>query len=156
MLRVLDENGDGLISKAEFFHWYLREVSQQDPVSVQDMAHYLFTTFDSDGDGGLTITELKKALDGLNCGLSIEVIADLVRELDADGSGAVEETEFQTFLEHHVTNIGIITPGAHERPQVGWQTLLAGGTCRKGRGPGPGGGAVRSSSKRAMEGSGAV
>lgn len=55
---------------------------------------YAFQVYDSDGDGRITVEELRSALKGE----SPERIAQYIAEFDADGDGSIDYGEFLKML----------------------------------------------------------
>ena len=100
MISLLDANGDGDISKEEFIQWYSEQLSKNE-LDPREMATSLFGMFDKDGSGSLSIAEFKLALDAFNVGLSTDDVAELVKELDEDRNGQIDEQEFANLLARH-------------------------------------------------------
>lgn len=65
------------------------------------MAASMFGMFDSDGSGSISIAEFKTALDAFDVGLSTDDVAELVKELDEDRNGFIDEEEFAHLLKRH-------------------------------------------------------
>ncbi len=111
MISLLDENGDGDISKEEFIQWYSDQL-QKNKLDPHEMAKSMFSMFDKDGSGSITIAEFKEALDAFNVGLSVDDVGELVKELDEDRNGFIDEHEFGHLLKRHahpppeLSNIG--------------------------------------------------
>merc|ERR1711871_685118 len=101
MLIHLDLDNDGTVSKEEFIQWHAEQASASNDQSPKELAAQLFAMFDDDGSGSITVGEFKDALDKLGSDLSVDEIADLVKELDEDNSGTIEEHEFAELLEKH-------------------------------------------------------
>ena len=87
------------VARRNFLHTFLalRNAEQ----SPNELAAQLFAMFDDDGSGSITVGEFKDALDKLGSDLTVDEIADLVKELDEDNSGTIEEHEFAELLEKH-------------------------------------------------------
>jgi len=100
MISLLDNNGDGTISKSEFIQWYSEQL-QQNELNPHEMASSMFRMFDKDGSGSLTIAEFKESLDAFKVGLSIDDVTELVKELDEDRNGMIDEEEFAQLLRRH-------------------------------------------------------
>ena len=65
------------------------------------MAKSMFSMFDADGSGSITIEEFKEALDAFDVGLSLDDVTELVKELDEDRNGHIDEHEFAHLLHRH-------------------------------------------------------
>lgn len=100
MINLLDENGDGDISREEFMQWYSEQL-QKNQLDPHEMAKSMFRMFDKDGGGSISIAEFKEALDAFNVGLSTDDVAALVKELDEDRNGIIDEEEFGHLLRRH-------------------------------------------------------
>ncbi|RCV36700.1 hypothetical protein SEVIR_8G003000v4 [Setaria viridis] len=74
------------------------EVEQQ--LSKQQIEEFreAFSLFDKDGDGTITSKELGTVMRSLGQSPSEEELQDMVKEVDADGSGAIDFQEFLTLL----------------------------------------------------------
>jgi len=100
MISLLDGNGDGTISKDEFIQWYSEQLNQNE-LDPAEMASSMFRMFDTDGSGSLTIAEFKEALDAFKVGLTVDDVTELVKELDEDRNGIIDEQEFAHLLHRH-------------------------------------------------------
>ena len=92
MVALLDANGDGDISKEEFIQWYSDQLEKNE-LNPDEMAKSMFSMFDADGSGSITIEEFKEALDAFDVGLSLDDVTELVKELDEDRNGHIDEHE---------------------------------------------------------------
>lgn len=101
---VLDENGDGKISRDEFTSWYTKENPDDTIVaSPQQLAESLFSMFDHE-DGVITITQFKDGLDRFGANLTFDEVGDLIRELDEDNDGRINKEEFEKLLVRYEEN----------------------------------------------------
>mmetsp|Transcript_21616 Transcript_21616/g.66061 ORF Transcript_21616/g.66061 Transcript_21616/m.66061 type:complete len:689 (-) Transcript_21616:1339-3405(-) len=103
MYRLVDTDGDGKVSKEEFTAWHLVETTAEETrhVTPRSLAEDLFSLFDQDEDGAITIEQFKEGLDRFNANLSLDEVASLVRDLDQDGDGKVNIQEFSDMLEYY-------------------------------------------------------
>ena len=99
MLVTLDKDGDGDVTREEFIHWQLCHRSADDAENLKDTAKKLFSMFDADGGGSVSVEEFKTELDKLDAGLSIDEVVALVREFDTDGDGEISLEEFERVIE---------------------------------------------------------
>ena len=104
MVSLLDADGSGDISKDEFLSWYSDQLmrNQLDP---HEMAESMFSMFDTDKSGSISIAEFKQALDAFDVGLSTDDVAELVKELDEDRNGMIDQHEFAHLLRNHSQNL---------------------------------------------------
>jgi len=97
MIGMLDTDGDGEVSKEEFINWYA-EHANDDDLSEEERAHFLFQMFDRDNSGEITIAEFKHKLDALNMGFTVDEVGAIVNELDEDNSASIGLHEFAHLL----------------------------------------------------------
>ncbi|KAL4297171.1 hypothetical protein GQ457_12G003840 [Hibiscus cannabinus] len=57
-----------------------------------------FNFFDKDGDGRITVEELATVIRSLDQNPSEEELQDMIREVDADGNGSIEFSEFLSLM----------------------------------------------------------
>merc|ERR1719232_1344005 len=89
IMNLLDVDGDGEISMDEFFQWYAEIFNEDDQLTIHDRAKFLFSMFDKDDSGYITIGEFKEEVDALNVGFTVDEIGDIVNEIDEDGNGLI-------------------------------------------------------------------
>ncbi|PSR92769.1 Calmodulin-like protein [Actinidia chinensis var. chinensis] len=58
----------------------------------------VFSLFDKDGDGCITVEELATVIRSLDQNPTEEELQDMINEIDADGNGTIEFTEFLNFM----------------------------------------------------------
>jgi calcium-binding protein CML len=98
MIHKIDANGDGCVDIDEFESLYssiVEEHNNDGETEEEDMKD-AFNVFDQDGDGFITVEELKSVMAslGLNQGKTLEGCKKMISQVDADGDGRVNYTEF--------------------------------------------------------------
>jgi Ca2+-binding EF-hand superfamily protein len=102
MIRLLDHNQDGHISKDEFLAFYSANIILEvDHHGLHELAREMFQQFDQDNSGEITLGEFKEVLEAFNVGFTVDEIGDLVNELDEEDDGTIGEHEFFKLLEKH-------------------------------------------------------
>lgn len=101
IIETLDEDNSGCVSKAEFLAWYATNTLHEGDVSEHERATFLFSMFDENATGEITIGEFKKRLDSLHAGLTVDDVGAIVNELDADNSGSIGLEEFEILIEKY-------------------------------------------------------
>ncbi|CAB9508822.1 Troponin C, isoform 1 [Seminavis robusta] len=102
MTAVLDEDGDGSISREEFMNFYRDHIMiQLDDHGIHHLAETMFRQIDADGSGEISMSEFKQVLDSFNVGFTVDEIGELINELDEDDNGTIGEEEFVKLLEKH-------------------------------------------------------
>jgi len=61
-----------------------------------------FSLFDKDNDGTITTTELGTVMKSLGQNPSDSDLLDMINEVDADGNGTIDFTEFLTMMTKHM------------------------------------------------------
>ena len=93
IFREIDFNNDGSINFSEFLTVNL----QKEKLLNEDMLRKAFNLFDIDGNGYITIDELKETLN-LNLNNQLDW-KDLVGEVDKDGDNQINFEEFKEMME---------------------------------------------------------
>lgn len=88
--RPQDANGDGKVSWQEF----LTATAERQMINFQNQMWTAFQTYDLDGDGRITVDELRAAMKGE----TTERLLGYIREFDADGDGSIDYAEFLKML----------------------------------------------------------
>lgn len=102
MLLVLDKDGDGQISKEELIEWQMNNLyitDEEKEEEMKHMAHKIFSIFDTDGHGEITVPQFTEALMRFNAGLTTDEIIGVVRDFDEDGDGTISLEEFEKAIE---------------------------------------------------------
>lgn len=96
MLMKIDSDDSGEIDITEWMTFWLKRIScLPNPAKQQEaIARNTFKKFDKDGSGYLDLEELRALIDSLGAKFTDKEMADALKELDSDGSGQIEESEF--------------------------------------------------------------
>jgi Ca2+-binding EF-hand superfamily protein len=97
MISSLDTDKSGAVDKEEFIQWYANH-AQDDDISEQEFAHFLFHVFDENDSGEITIGEFKKKLEQVSKRFTVDEIGMLVNELDSNNDGTICEEEFEELI----------------------------------------------------------
>ncbi|KAH8045864.1 Ca2-binding protein [Aureococcus anophagefferens] len=97
MLKRLDTDGDGLVSRDEFLVWSANnQPTAATASSIEATAKAIFAMFDEDGSGSITYREFKDGLTRFGVEISDDELTILIEELDKHQSGDIGEEEFTT------------------------------------------------------------
>jgi Ca2+-binding EF-hand superfamily protein len=100
MLKRLDTDGDGLVSRDEFLVWSANnQPTAATASSIEATAKAIFAMFDEDGSGSITYREFKDGLTRFGVEISDDELTILIEELDKDQSGDIGEEEFTHLLQ---------------------------------------------------------
>ncbi|KAF8081744.1 hypothetical protein N665_0869s0024 [Sinapis alba] len=100
MIDKIDVNGDGCVDIEEFGELYKTiMVEDEDEMGEEDMKE-AFNVFDRNGDGFITVDELKAVLSslGLKQGKTLEECRKMIMQVDVDGDGRVDYMEFKQMM----------------------------------------------------------
>ncbi|GFQ06396.1 calmodulin-like protein 3 [Phtheirospermum japonicum] len=97
MIDKIDINGDGCVDIGEFETLYQNIMDERD---VEEDMREAFNVFDQNGDGFITVDELKSVLAslGLKQGRAAEDCKKMIMRVDADGDGMVDFSEFKQMM----------------------------------------------------------
>ncbi|GAA0152057.1 calmodulin-related [Lithospermum erythrorhizon] len=97
MIDKIDVNGDGCVDIDEFGELYQSIMDEKD--EEEDMKE-AFKVFDRNGDGFITVEELKSVLAslGLKQGRTVEDCRKMILKVDVDGDGMVNFNEFRKMM----------------------------------------------------------
>ncbi|KAL3641668.1 Calmodulin-like protein 3 [Castilleja foliolosa] len=97
MIDKIDINGDGCVDIGEFEALYRNIMDERD---VEEDMREAFNVFDQNGDGFITVDELKSVLEslGLKQGRAAEDCKKMIMRVDADGDGRVDFSEFKQMM----------------------------------------------------------
>jgi calcium-binding protein CML len=101
----IDVNGDGCVDVEEFGRLYRSIVEEGrgadgDKHDEEEDMREAFNVFDQNGDGYITVEELRSVLTslGLKQGRTAEDCRKMISQVDADGDGRVDFTEFKQMM----------------------------------------------------------
>ncbi|CAN8237874.1 unnamed protein product [Cochlearia groenlandica] len=101
MIEKIDVNGDGCVDIDEFGELYKTVMVEEEDEEVgeEDMKE-AFNVFDRNGDGFITVEELKAVLSslGLKQGKTLEECKKMITQVDVDGDGRVNYKEFRQMM----------------------------------------------------------
>ncbi|XP_027342903.1 calmodulin-like protein 3 isoform X2 [Abrus precatorius] len=97
MIEKIDVNGDGCVDIDEFGELYGSIMEERD--EEEDMRE-AFNVFDQNGDGFITVEELRTILSslGLKQGRMVEDCKKMITKVDVDGDGMVDFKEFKQMM----------------------------------------------------------
>ena len=86
MINQVDVDGDGTNDFPEFLTMMARNIKETD--SEKEIRE-LFRVFDKDGNGFISVAELRHVMTNLGQKLTDEKVDEMIRETDIDGDGQV-------------------------------------------------------------------
>ncbi|KAL6191377.1 hypothetical protein ACLB2K_037768 [Fragaria x ananassa] len=97
MINKIDVDGDGCVDIDEFGELYQFIMDERDD---EDDMKEAFGVFDQNGDGFITVDELRTVLSslGLKQGRSMEDCTRMITKVDVDGDGMVNYNEFRQLM----------------------------------------------------------
>ncbi|KAM9673822.1 uncharacterized protein ACIGJ3_008489 [Trichechus inunguis] len=95
LIAMVDTDGDGVIDFQEFLAAIAKRMKGKD---TEENTLAVFREFDVDGNGHITVAELKQAMGKLGVKLSEEEVDGMIREADVDQDGKVNYQEFLRML----------------------------------------------------------
>ncbi|KAG6554485.1 hypothetical protein Mapa_003863 [Marchantia paleacea] len=104
MVNSVDINGDGSVDFMEFANLYealvSEEVMQGKDLYEEEDLREAFNVFDTDDDGFISPQELQAVLVklGMNEGTSLANCEKMIQNVDADGNGQVDFSEFKKLM----------------------------------------------------------
>ncbi|XP_010557084.1 PREDICTED: calmodulin-like protein 7 [Tarenaya hassleriana] len=100
IIEKIDVNGDGCVDMDEFGELYKSITGEEDEDEEEEDMKEAFNVFDQNGDGFITVEELKSVLSslGLKQGKTLEDCRKMIMRVDVDGDGRVNYTEFRQMM----------------------------------------------------------
>jgi calmodulin len=92
MFREVDTDSNGTIDFDEFCTLMSR--NKMGTSSEEDEIFEAFKVFDKDGNGFISASELRQVMAGLGKKLTDEEVDDIIREVDINGDGQIDYSEF--------------------------------------------------------------
>merc|ERR1711959_157963 len=89
------------MTKAEFLTWMLNKAHQAEDLEPEEVAHFIFSRWDTDEEGKLSVEELLKGFASLGEAFTTNEVATLVVELDMNDDGEFDHEEFAMWVERH-------------------------------------------------------
>lgn len=93
LLKNNDFDGNGAINYSEFIAATLSRDMLQDEIRLEQA----FRAFDKDGDGKITVAELKKLI-GAETKMAHEIIKEIIAECDENNDGMIDIEEFKNCI----------------------------------------------------------
>ena len=98
MIATVDVDESGTIELHEFHALFLPTEPSMDATLGDEDLRSAFSDFDRDGNGQISVAELRRALRALGEDVDPEGIEAMVRQADADGDGQVSYEEFARIM----------------------------------------------------------
>ncbi|CAL9086552.1 unnamed protein product [Musa acuminata var. zebrina] len=90
------------------------EEEEEEEEEVDDELENIFSTFDKDGDGFITVKELEESLGRLGLAVTDNEVMSMMERVDANGDGLIDLDEFRELY----AELGRNQEGGHERGLV--------------------------------------
>ena len=95
MINEVDAEGEGTMNFTEFLSLMARKIIDTDP---EEELIEAFKTFDRDGNGFISSTDLRQVLTNLDENLTDDEFNEMIREADLDGDGRINYKEFARMM----------------------------------------------------------
>jgi len=94
MIRNVDKNSNGAIDFNEFIEMMVRKEAK-----VEEDVMHAFRVFDRDGDGYISVEELRLTMNNLGEPLTDQEVRSMIEEADLDGDGRINFQEFARLMQ---------------------------------------------------------
>lgn len=91
MIAEVDDDGNEEIDFGEFLQLMARNMQDIEEDKIISTG---FSVFDTDGDGYISIDDLRNIMQSLGEQLTEDQLADIMRDIDTNGQGKISESEF--------------------------------------------------------------
>ncbi|XP_022956672.1 probable calcium-binding protein CML16 [Cucurbita moschata] len=97
LLSNMDSNGNGSIEFEELVNAILPDLNDNILVNQEQLME-VFKSFDRDGNGFITASELAGSMAKMGHPLSYRELSEMMRQADTDGDGVISFNEFTTVM----------------------------------------------------------
>ncbi|KAI4357896.1 hypothetical protein L6164_001813 [Bauhinia variegata] len=97
LLAKLDKNGNGYIEFEELAHAILPDMNEEVLINQEQLLE-VFRSFDRDGNGQITASELAGSMAKMGHPLTYRELCDMMREADSNGDGVISFNEFTSIM----------------------------------------------------------
>ncbi|KAK6931426.1 EF-hand domain [Dillenia turbinata] len=97
MLANMDSNGNGSVEFDELVNAIMPDMSEQILINQEQLME-VFRSFDRDGNGVITASELAGSMAKMGHPLTYGELAEMIREADEDGDGVISFNEFASIM----------------------------------------------------------
>lgn len=99
LLKGMDHDGDGEVSRAEFLAFMATQAeTSENDASIEHTASKVFALFDGDGSGQVSHGEFAEGLERFGVSMTDEELTIIIYELDRDRDGLISLQEFTHLL----------------------------------------------------------
>ncbi len=98
MVRTVDADGSGTIELNEFMALFIPTDPSLSGSGADDDLRQAFQDFDRDGDGRISLAELRRAMQALGEEVDAPGLDEMLHRADADGDGQVDYDEFARIM----------------------------------------------------------
>ena len=98
MINEVDDDGNNEIDFEEFLSLMARNMQDLDEEKVISQG---FSVFDADGDGKISLDDLRRVMESLGEQLNENQLTEIIRELDTNSDDAIDFEEFQAIVNYN-------------------------------------------------------